>query len=192
MIDKLFQSLHESVKKRNTPDSYVIEDPKDVDVIHRGYIKNAAMPLKYDFIPKENGKSRNEGDHVYKFGSTTKGGVVHIDHRVNKNQESGHETTSTFASEILNLKTDIDLRRTIIPAVLHHIKSHDPDILKFKSGFKFVTDIIKEIDPDKTKFKLKRTKSGIVFTKNTPVDEKSKRIISHIKSKMSINKNKEN
>lgn len=192
MIDKLFQSLHESVKKRNTPDSYVIEDPKDIDVIHRGYIKNAAMPLKYDFIPREDGKSRNEGDHVYKFGSTTKGGVVHIDHRVNKNQESGHETTSTFASEISNLQTDIDLRRTIIPAVLHHIKSHDPDILKFKSGFKFLSDIMKELDPEKKKFAIKKTKFGTILIKNTPIDEKSKRIVSHIKSKMSINKNKEN
>ena len=192
MIDKLFQSLHESVKKRNTPDSYIIEDPKDVDVIHRGYIKNAAMTLKYDFIPKEDGKSRNEGDHVYKFGSTTKGGVVHIDHRVNKNQESGHETTSTFTNEILNLDVDVKLMRTIIPAVLHHIKSHDPDILKFKSGFKFLKKILKEIDPEKKKFDIKKTKLGTVLQKKSPIDEKSKRIISHIKSKIDINKNKEN
>ena len=59
MIEKLVQSLHESVKKRNTPDSYVIDKQSDSEIIHRGYIKDAAFPLKYDFLPKSKGKSKN-------------------------------------------------------------------------------------------------------------------------------------
>jgi len=193
MIKQLFQSLHESVKKRNTPESYIIDEPKDLKVIHRGYITNSSMPLKYDFISKEKGTSKNEGDHVYKFGSTNKGGVIHIIHSVNKNQDSGHETTSVIDSEINGIDVNnIELMRTVVPAALHHIKSHSPDIIKFKTGFKFVKDLMNRLDPDGEKYTKKKSKNGTIFQLKQPIDDKSKRIISNIKSKLSINKNKEN
>ena len=51
MFNELFQSLHEAVKKRNTPDSYIIDGEKNSDVIHRGYVRNAPFPLRHDFLP---------------------------------------------------------------------------------------------------------------------------------------------
>lgn len=191
MFNDLFQSLHESVKKRNIPDSYIINEPKDVNVIHRGYITNATVPLKYDYIAKENAASKNEGDHIYKFGSANKGGVVHIIHNLNKNQESGHETTSTINLEVNGIEKNIDLMRTIVPAVMHHIKSHSPDIIKFTKEFKFTKDLLDRLDPDGKKYTKKKTKSGTTIQLIQPIDEKSKRIISHIKRKLSINNNKE-
>jgi len=191
MMNKLFQSLHESVKNRNVPDAYVLEDPKDVNVIHRGYIRNSAMPIKYDFIPKEEAKSKNEGDHVYKFGSKNKGGIVHIQHGINANLESGHETTSSVKMEVTGMESNIDLMRTVLPAVMHHIKSHKPDIIKLDKSFKYKTVLMKRLDPEKKKYTINKTKSGTTIKISNPLDEKSKRIISHIKKKISINNNKE-
>jgi hypothetical protein len=191
MIEKLVQSLQESIKNRNTSNDYDVTTPKDVAIIHRGYIKNAAFPLKYDFIPKEKKSSKNEGDHVYKFGGSKKGGVVHIEHKVNKNQESGHETTSIIKTEINGMDRNIDLVRTIIPAVMHHIKSHNPDIIKLDKSFKYRTILLKRLDPEKKKYDIKKNQNGITLKVKTPLDEKSVRIIKHIKTKLTINTNKE-
>jgi len=191
MIEKLVQSLQESIKNRNTSNDYDVTIPKDVAIIHRGYIKNAAFPLKYDFIPKEKKSSKNEGDHVYKFGGSNKGGVVHIEHRVNKNQESGHETTSIIKTEINGMDRNVDLVRTIIPAVMHHIKSHNPDIIKLDKSFKYRTILLKRLDPEKKKYDIKKNQNGITLKVKTPLDEKSVRIIKHIKTKLTINTNKE-
>ena len=192
MIEKLVQSLHESVKKRNTPDSYVIDKQSDSEIIHRGYIKDAAFPLKYDFLPKSKGKSKNEGIHVYYFKAKSGTGIVEIDHRINANPTSGHETTSTISLELNAVEPDINLRRTLLPAVQHHMRSHDPDVLKIKKGFKFTKDLIERIDPEGKIFDVTKTDFGTVLKKKAPIDEKSKRIIRHIKKKISINKNKEN
>lgn len=191
MIKKVFNSIHESVKKRNTPDNFIIDGPSDVNVIHRGYIKNSFYPLKYDFVPRDEGKSKNEGEHVYSFSKEKTKGVVSINHRVNKNIESGHETTSTVSFQLDDIESGIDIARTLIPAIVHHIKSHDPDIIKIEKGFKFSKKLMSRIDPKKDKFDIKKTKTGIVIKKKQPIDEKSKRIISHIQKKLNNNNTKE-
>jgi hypothetical protein len=190
MFGKLLQSLHESVKKRNTPDAYVVDTPQTKDVIHRGYIQ-AAIPVKYDFVPREKAKSKNDGTHVYRFSNKGSIGLIEIDHRLNANPSSGHETTSSFSSEVKDFEPDINLMRTILPAVQHHVRSHDPDILKFAKGFKFTKELISRLDPENKIFDVTKTDSGTILKKKAPIDEKSKRIISHIKNKVSINKNKE-
>lgn len=192
MIEKLVQSLHESVKKRNNPEAYIIDKPSDAEIIHRGYVRDATFPLKYDFLPKSKGKSKNEGTHVYHFKADDGTGIIEIDHRVNGSIASGHETTSTISHELNGVETDVNLRRTLLPAVQHHIRSHDPDVLKIKKGFKFTKELIDRIDPDGNIFNISKTDFGTILKKKAPIDEKSKRIISHLKKKMSINKNKEN
>ena len=82
MFNELFQSLHESIKKRNTPDSFIPSDIISSDVIHRGYIKDATFPLKYDFVPDGKGHS-NSGSHVYSFRDNNLSGVIEINHRYN-------------------------------------------------------------------------------------------------------------
>lgn len=191
MIKQLFQSLHESVKKRNTPDAYVVASSKEDASIHRGYINNSAYTLKYDFLPNEKGTSRNEGKHLYSFADGANKGTVEINHRINANQDSGHETTSTVLANHDLFTDDVSLRRTVIPAVLHHIKSHDPDIVTLKSGFQFTDDLLARLDPESTKYNKQKTKQGIVLKKIMPIDDKSKRIIAHIKKKLRLITNKE-
>lgn len=191
MIEKLIQSLHESIKQRNTPDAFVVDMPSDANVIHRGYIRNSTYPLRYDFVPKEKAKSKNEGDHVYKFGAVNSGGVIHIEHKINSNLESGHETTSIIKTEITGVEKNIGLMRTVIPAVMHHIKSHKPDIIKLDKSFKFKKILLKRIDPSNNKYTVTQGKNETIIKIKTPLDDKSKRIISHIKSKLKINTNKE-
>jgi hypothetical protein len=50
---------------------------------------------------------------------------------------------------------------------------------------------MKRLDPEKKKYTINKTKSGTTIKISNPLDEKSKRIISHIKKKISINNNKE-
>jgi hypothetical protein len=188
MYNDVFQSLHESVKKRNTPDAFLVDSPDSIDVIHRGYIKDAAFPIKYDFIPKnKKTRSKNEGSHIYSFANEGMNGVVEINHRTNSNIESGHETTSTFSMETPGFPSDVFLRRTILPAVMHHIDSHQPDILKFEKGFKFIPDLLERIDPKGKKFTVTYGENNTTIKRSSPIDDKTKRIIDHIKKKISIN-----
>jgi len=182
MFDKLLQSLHESVKKRNTPDAYVV-DNNDMKVIHRGYIKSS-FPLKYDFVPTENAKSKNEGEHIYSFGNAKTGGVISAQHKTNKNIESGHETTSTISLELRDVEKHVNLLRTVYPAISHHIKSHQPDVIKFDKGIPFLNKIIKRIDPNGKKYTVKKTKTGLVLANAKPLNDKSIRVIDHIKKKI--------
>jgi hypothetical protein len=191
MINEVFKSLHESVKKRNTPEAHVLSSPKDVNVIHRGYIRNSAYPIKYDFVPTEKGKSKNEGTHVYRFSNKSNIGLIEINHKLNASQDSGHETTSTILSELGDFERDINLERTVVPAVVHHIKSHDPDIIKLKKGFAYTKDLLERIDPDDKIYVKTKTEFGTTLKKATPINDKAKRIISHIKSKLRLNNNKE-
>ena len=51
MFNELFQSINESIKKRNNPDDFLPSASSHGDVIHRGYLRNAAFPIRYSFIP---------------------------------------------------------------------------------------------------------------------------------------------
>ena len=190
MYNDVFKSLNESVKKRNTPDSHILSSPKDVNVIHRGYIRNSAYPIKYDFIPKEKGKSKNEGTHVYRFSNKSNIGIIEIEHKLNTSQDSGHETTSTISSELGELERDINLERTMVPAVVHHIKSHEPDIIRLKKGYPYTKDLLERIDSEGNIYDQTKTDFGTILKKKTPIPDKAKRIISHIKKQLRLNNNK--
>lgn len=190
MIEKLVQSLFESVKRRNTSDAYITDAPGD-NLIHRGYIRNATVPIKYEFMPSENQKSKNEGKHIYRFGDKKSLGFVIAKHRVNQNQNTGHETTSTISYSTVGFDDSLSLQRILIPAVIHHINSHDPDIIKFKNGFKYLKELMTRIDPDGKKFTLTKKETGVVVKKTTPLDAKARRVIDHIKKSINSKRKKE-
>ena len=189
MIDKLFQSIHESVKKRNTPDAYVVDAPGD-NLINRGYIRNATLPIKMEFIPGENQNSKNEGKHIYRFGKGKSMGLIIANHKVNKKQDTGHETTSTISNEIDGFEKNVDLQRILVPAVMHHIHSIDPDIIVFKNGFKYMKELLSRIDPEGKKFTTMDKETGTVLKKTAPIDAKAQRIVNHIKKSINNNRRK--
>jgi hypothetical protein len=185
MYREVFQSLNESIKKRNTPDSFILGvGNNSKEVIHRGYIKDASFPLKYDFMPDGKGHS-NSGTHVYSFKDGNRSGVVEISHRYRPNL-SGHETLSTVSFEMNqgNSPEDIEVHRMIMPALRHHLKSHGPDIINFGDGVPYVDSLIRRMGSDFETFETKGKK--IIKRK---IDPKVKRIVSHIKKK--INNKKE-
>lgn len=184
MFDELFQSLHESIKRRNTPDSFIPSDIISKDVIHRGYIKDASFPLKYDFIPDGKGHS-NSGSHVYSFRDGENSGLIEIKH-IHKPNLSGHETVSTISFEMNQGKSpeEIEIHRMILPALNHHVRSHGPDIIKFEESIPFIDTLIRKLGSNFESFETKGNK--IVKRK---IDPRTQRIIGHIKTK--INKIKE-
>ena len=184
MYREVFQSLNESIKKRNTPDSFVLGvGDNSKEVIHRGYIKDASFPLKYDFMPDGKGHS-NSGTHVYSFKDGNRSGVVEISHRYRPNL-SGHETLSTVSFEMNqgDSPEDIEIHRMSIPALRHHLKSHGPDIINFGDGIPYVDSLIRRMGSDFETFETKGKK--IVKRK---IDPKVKRIVSHIKKKINNKK----
>jgi hypothetical protein len=185
MIDDVFKSLHESIKRRNTPDSFIPPDIIARDVIHRGYIKDATFPLKYDFVP--DGKSHaNSGNHVYSFRDKNLSGVIEIDHKYRPNM-SGHETVSQLSFEMNqgDSPSEIEIHRMVLPALKHHIRSHEPDVIRFGENVPFIDTLIRKIGSNFESFDVRGNK--IVKKK---IDPRTQRIIGHIRSK--INKNKEN
>lgn len=185
MFKDIFQSINESIKKRNNPEDFFSNNSYDKDIIHRGYIKNAAYPIKYSFIPdgKENS---NSGTHIYNFNDKNINGVVEISHRYSPSL-NGHETKSSIRFE--NLGKDklepIDLHRLILPIINHHVKSHDPDVLTFDKSIRYVDDIVRRLGSN---YLTSNSKTGITIKKN--IDPKTKRVISHIKKKLNTIKEK--
>ena len=184
MINEIFNSIHESIKRRNTPDSFIPSDLISKDIIHRGYIKDASFPLKYDFIPDGKGHS-NSGSHVYSFRDGDRSGIIEINHRYKPNL-SGHETISNISFEMNNGKSpeEIEIHRMILPALQHHMKSHGPDIIRFGENIPFVETLIRKLGSN---FESFETKGNQIVKRK--IDPRTQRIIGHIRSK--INKNKE-
>lgn len=184
MYREVFQSLNESIKKRNTPDSFLPKQVGGKDVIHRGYIKDATFPLKYDFIPDGKGHA-NSGTHVYSFNDSNKSGVIEIKHNYRPNL-SGHETVSRISFEMNQGESpeDIQVHRMLLPVLKHHVKSHGPDIIRFGDNVPFVDTLIRKLGSD---FESFETKSNKMVKRK--IDPKVSRIISNIKKR--INNNKE-
>lgn len=173
MINDIFQSLHEAVKKRNTPQDFVPFDiNKTKGIIHRGYLKRSIYPIRYDMIP--DGKTKNTGKHIYNFKSGGAAGFMEIDHRYDP-LPSGHETQSTIHFELEGKPPEEDLqifRSFIVPSFMHHIESHGPDIVKFTDGVADAEDL------------MRRLGSSFTIDNNTAkrnIDPKILRIISHFK-----------
>lgn len=187
MFKDVFQSINESIKKRNNPEDFFPKkkNTSEEDIIHRGYLKTAEYPIKYSFMPdgKENS---NSGTHIYHFKDKNINGIVDISYKFNPSM-SGHETKSHVRFE--NLGKDklepIDLHRIIFPIINHHVKSHDPDIITFDKSIRYADDIIRRIGSN---YLMSKTESDVMAKKN--IDPKTKRIISHIKKK--LNNSKEN
>lgn len=188
MFENLFQSLHESIKRRNTPDSYIPpKTPSDKDVVHRGYLKSTSYPIRYDYIPDE--KTSNSGSHIYSFKDGANSGIVEIVHRYSPKM-SGHETISKINFEMNEGKPEeyINLYRgAILPSVLHHIKSHGPDILHFSRSVKYADDILRRIKKDFDMIEKESPDGKIVLGKRK-LDPKFSRITSYIKKRINTSK----
>jgi hypothetical protein len=180
MHKEVFQSLHESIRKRNTPDHYVIDSSPRRDVIHRGYLRgDVEFPMRYDFIP-DGSTYKNSGRHVYHFRDGNISGVIEIMHTYSPTSD-GHETTSVLSFEKLSGSLpEINIHRLLIPTLNHHIKSHDPDIIKFSDGIPFPDDMISRLGSKFDNFKNTMVKKKI--------DPKITRILSHIKNKLNTTK----
>jgi hypothetical protein len=188
MYREVFQSLNESIKRRNSPDSYLPPKGTMRDVIHRGYIKDATFPLRYDFIPDGKGTS-NSGVHAYYFNNEGTRGVIEIKHRYAP-KTTGHETSSKISFEMIDGKPldSIDLHRMIVPALMHHNRSHTPDIIEFdKSISDSAEDLISRLGDKFEPGETIRMGETVRFVKRK-LDPKISRVISHIKSKLNNNK----
>jgi hypothetical protein len=184
MIRDIFNSLNESIKKRNNPEDFISNTSNEKDVIHRGYLKNAEYPIRYNFIPDEKGNA-NSGIHAYHFKSGKISGVVEIVHKYSPDM-SGVETKSHVNYENMGGEKlePIDLHRMVIPIVKHHVKSHDPDVITFGKGIRYADDVVRRLNSP-----YLTSKSKDKFTAKKNIDPKMKRVISHIKKK--LNKDKE-
>jgi hypothetical protein len=190
MINEVFKSLNESVKKRNSPESFIPLDSTPVkDIMHRGYIRSTGVPIKYDFIP--DGKHQNSGKHVYHYKNKSTRGVVEIDHRISPSQ-SGHETQSKINFELTGDKpegTDVQFYRDfILPSVMHHFKTHKPEIINFTPSVIYSDDLIRRFGDG---FESKETESpdGISRIAKKKLDQKITRMISHLRK--TLNRNRE-
>jgi hypothetical protein len=185
MIRDIFQSLNESIKRRNNPDDFIGSNSSDNDVIHRGYLKNAEYPVRYSFIPDGKG-SANSGTHAYHFKNGAISGVVEIIHKYSPNM-SGQETKShvnyeNTGSEKLDA---FDLHRMMIPIIKHHVKSHDPDVMTFSKSVKYADDLIRRMGNN---YMMNKGEDRITAKKQ--MDPKMKRVLSHIKKKLNNSKEK--
>lgn len=175
MIKDIFKSLNESIKKRNSPSDFLpVEKDNLKDVIHRGYLRKSAYPIKYDIIP--DGKTKNSGKHIYSFRSGGASGILEIDHKYAP-QNSGHETRSRVHFELNGKPPEEDIqiyRSFILPSLTHHMESHNPDIVDFSDSVMHSDDLIRRLGD---KFEI--DKSGRTAKKK--VDPKILRVISHFK-----------
>ena len=175
MYNDVFKSLNESIKKRNSPADFLPVDKKDLkDVIHRGYLKKSAYPIKWDIVP--DGKTKNSGKHIYSFRSGGASGILEIEHEYAP-QNSGHETRSKVHFELNGKPPEEDIqiyRSFIVPSLMHHMKSHNPDIVDFSDSVMHPDDLIRRLG---NKFEI--NKNGKSAKKK--VDPKILRVISHIK-----------
>ena len=191
MFNELFQSLHEAVKKRNTPDSYIIDGEKNSDVIHRGYVRNAPFPLRHDFLPDGKG-SKNSGKHTYHFKDGNRSGIIEIQHKYSP-KDTGHETHSNVSFEMMGGRNfaNNDLFRIIYPAIEHHMKAYNPDIVHFGSGIPFPEAAVKHLG-DGFEAIEKNTSNGTVKIAKRILDPRTERVVSHIKKKLYNNKENSN
>jgi len=183
MYNDVFQSLHESVKKRNKPEDFLPHDYSGRDVIHRGYLNRSIYPIKYDIIP--DGKTKNTGKHIYNFKSGGASGILEIDHTYQP-MKTGHETQSSIHFELEGRPPEDDIqvyRSFIIPAFTHHMESLSPDIIKFMKDFDGADDLIRRLGE---KFETKATNSELIAMKK--MDPKFSRIFSHIMKTLNIKK----
>jgi hypothetical protein len=178
MINDVFKSLHESIKKRNSPSDFLPTDKENLkDIIHRGYLKKSAYPIKYDIIP--DGKTKNTGKHIYSFKSGGSSGFLEIDHKYSP-QQSGHETRSKVHFELEGKPPEDDIqiyRSFIVPAMMHHMQSHSPDIVDFSDSVIHHDDIIRRIG---AKFESDTKNNSRTIKKK--IDPKILRVISHFKT----------
>lgn len=178
MINEIFQSLHEAVKKRNKPEDFApLEINPGKDVIHRGWLKKSIYPIRYDMIP--NGKTNNTGKHIYNFKSGGAAGFMEIDHEY-RPLPSGHETHSTINFELEGRPPEEDIqiyRSFILPSFMHHINSHRPDIINFTSGVMNADDLIRRMGSE---FVIDNTGSSLSVKR--VIDPKIIRLISHLKN----------
>ena len=182
MYNDVFKSLHESVKRRNTPDSFLpLEKKSKKPTIHRGYLKTGAVPIRYDFIP-DGEQYANSGSHVYSFRDKNNSGTINIVHTYSP-LLSGHETRSTLTFEPNGTEPsdDIAIHRMVIPILQHHMKSHAPDVINFTKSVKFSDDLIRRLGSGFDLFKTK-TKNGKISIAKKIIDPKTSRVISHIRN----------
>ena len=184
MINEIFQSLHESVKKRNKPEDFLpLDDASKKDVIHRGYLTKTIYPIKYDMMPT--GRTRNTGKHIYHFRSGGASGFLEIDHDYEPST-TGHETQSVVNFELEGKPPEDDLqvyRSFIVPSFLHHVNSVSPDIVKFMNTVDGAEDLIRRLGSD---FELSANSDPITAMRK--VDPKFSRIYSHIMNSINIKK----
>lgn len=185
MIREIFQSLNESIKKRNNPEAFIVDKSSDSDIIHRGYLKNAEYPIRYSFIPDGKGNA-NSGMHVYHFKDGSINGVVEILHKYSPNM-SGQETRShvNYENNGKEKLDAFDLHRMMIPIMKHHVKSHDPDVMTFSKSIKYADDLIRRLGSN---YLMNKGQDKITAKKH--IDPKMKRVLSHIKKKLNTNKEK--
>lgn len=176
MINTVFQSLHEAVKKRNKPEDFApLEINPGKDVIHRGWLKKSIYPIRISMIP--DGKTKNTGKHVYNFKSGGASGFMEIDHNYEP-LSSGHETKSTVHFELEGRPPEDDLqiyRSFIVPSFMHHVQSCAPDIIKFTDGISGAEDLIRRLGSN---FSIDNKGSSLVAKKN--IDPKIIRLINHL------------
>lgn len=178
MYNDVFKSLNESVKRRNSPSDFLPVDKENLkDVIHRGYLKKSAYPIKYDIIP--DGKTKNSGKHIYSFRSGGASGFLEIDHNYAP-QKSGHETKSKVHFELEGKPPEEDIqiyRSFIVPAMMHHMQSHSPDIVEFSDSVMHSDDLIRRFG---NTFETEGKENSKTVKKK--LDPKILRVISHFKN----------
>lgn len=176
MINTVFQSLHEAVKKRNNPEDFLpIDINNSKDFIHRGYLKRSIYPIRLGIIP--DGKTKNTGKHVYNFRSGGASGFMEIDFKYEP-APSGHETKSTVHFELEGKPPEDDIqiyRSFIVPSFMHHIQSCEPDIIKFTDGISDSEDLVRRLG---SAFSIDNIGSSLVAKRN--IDPKIIRVIKHI------------
>jgi hypothetical protein len=177
MFDEIFKSLNESVKKRNSPSDFLPADRENLkDVIHRGYLRRSAYPIKYDIVP--DGKTKNSGKHIYSFRSGGASGILEIDHSYAP-QQSGHETRSKIHFELNGKPPEDDIqiyRSFIIPSVSHHMESSNPDIIDFSDSVMNYDDLIRRFGSN-----FEMDKNG--KTARRKMDQKILRLMSMMKKR---------
>jgi hypothetical protein len=176
MYNDVFKSLNESVKKRNSTSDFLPTGKENLkDVIHRGYLRRSAYPIRYDMIP--DGTTKNSGKHVYSFRSGGSSGFLEIDHSYAP-QQSGHETKSKIRFELEGKPPEEDIqvyRSFILPSFMHHMQSHSPDMISFDDSVDGHDDLVRRLG-DKFEPVGENSRN---FRKK--VDPKILRIISHFK-----------
>lgn len=185
MINEVFQSLHEAVKRRNTPDSFIPGKSDSKDVIHRGYLTKTGVPIKYDFIP--DGKFANSGTHVYNFKDRTTRALLTVNHRIKDPDKKGYETSSEISFEMMGdapKDHPVNLYRTfILPAFRHHMDTHRPEIITVNPGIEFAEDMVRRMG---NSYEISQTKTplGISFTGTKKLDSKIQRILASVKKSL--------